>query len=155
MAYEKLQASAALKVAHSDTVDIPSVSAGALGGAATGTTANKLVDSAGAFTTTVGVGFIVINTTDNTTAYVTAIDSDTTLSLSVDIMASAETYVIYGEGKSNGCTLYVGVGGNLRVITASGNDVTFIGILAGQFIPVQVKRVMATNTTVTDVIAMW
>ena len=63
-------------------------------GTATSTTANKLVDTAGQFTANVKVGDTVSNTTDNTTADVTAIDSNTQLSLSADIMASGEAYVI-------------------------------------------------------------
>lgn len=63
-------------------------------GTATSTTASKLVDTAGQFTANVKVGDIVSNTTDNTTASVTAVDSNTQLSLSADIMASGEAYVI-------------------------------------------------------------
>lgn len=67
---------------------------------ATSTSANKLVNTAGAFTTAgsyglVAVGDIVKNTTDGTFALVTAIDSATQLSLSADIMVSGEGYVIY------------------------------------------------------------
>ncbi len=71
--------------------------------AATGTTANKLVDSGGAFTSgvTVDVGDEVHNTTDDTYAFVTAVDSATQLSLSADIMVSGETYTIQGEGTAN------------------------------------------------------
>ena len=63
-------------------------------GTATSTTSNKLVDTAGQFTANVKVGDIVSNTTDSTTASVNAIDSNTILSLSADIMASGEAYVI-------------------------------------------------------------
>jgi len=69
---------------------------------ATSTTANKLVDTAGAFTTrktpgkqvvgTIQIGDTISNTTDSTTALVTAIDSATILSLDTDIMASGEAY---------------------------------------------------------------
>lgn len=64
-------------------------------GTTTSTTANKLVDSAQNFETTIDVGMIVKNTTDDTFAYVTAVDSNTTLSLSSDIMTSGEAYTIY------------------------------------------------------------
>lgn len=64
-------------------------------GTTTSTTANKLVQTGQNFTTTITVGDVVRNTTDSTWATVTAIDSATTLSLSADIMASGETYVIY------------------------------------------------------------
>lgn len=65
-------------------------------GTTTGTTSNKLVDSTATFTTDgVSVGDIIHNTTDDTFALVTAIDSATTLSIGTDIMASGEDYVIY------------------------------------------------------------
>ena len=66
-------------------------------GAATSTTANKLVDSTQNFNTTAQVGSFIKNTTDSTTASVTAIDSDTTLSLSSDIMASGENYILFAK----------------------------------------------------------
>lgn len=58
------------------------------------------------------------------------------------------------DGKSEGCVLYVGGTGNLRVITAGGNDVTFNAVPVG-FFPVQVIRVFATSTTATNIIALW
>jgi hypothetical protein len=66
-------------------------------GTTTATTANKLVDGTQNFTSTVRVGDLVSNTTDSTTATVTAVDSDTTLSLSADIMTSGENYQIKYE----------------------------------------------------------
>ena len=63
-------------------------------GTTTSTTANKLVDSTKTFTTTILVGDVVNNTTDNTSAIVLSIDSDTTISLSIDIMQSGENYNI-------------------------------------------------------------
>ena len=66
-------------------------------GAATSTTANKLVDSTQNFNTTAQVGSFIKNTADSTTASVTAIDSDTTLSLSSDIMASGENYILFAK----------------------------------------------------------
>ena len=153
MAYQKLQVGTGVAVIPSDTVDIPNVGGPSQSGAATGTTANKLVDSAGAFTSNLQ-GYIVYNTTDNTAATVTGVDSATELSLSADIMASGETYVLYADANP-GCVLYVGNTGNLRVLTSSGADLTFVGIPAGSFVPVQVKRVFSTNTTATDIIALW
>lgn len=59
------------------------------------TTADKLVQSGQNFLTTVAVGDVVHNTTDDSYASVTAVDSDTVLSLSDDIMVSGESFVIY------------------------------------------------------------
>lgn len=66
-------------------------------GTATATSAGKLVDAgAGFVVANVAKGDIVVNTTDNTVATVTAIDSATQLSVSPDIFVSGETYVING-----------------------------------------------------------
>jgi len=65
---------------------------------ATSTTANKLVDTSGGFTALeVAVNWTVWNKTDNTFALVTAVDSDTQLSLGSDIMVSGESYAV-GHG---------------------------------------------------------
>ena len=59
-----------------------------------------------------------------------------------------------GSG-NNGCVLYIGGAGNLKVTTAGGDEVTFSSVLAGSFLPVQVVRVWATGTTATNIIALW
>ena len=64
-------------------------------GTTDGTTANKLVDSSQNFSSTISVGMVVYNSTDDTFANVTAVDSDTTLTLDSDIMVSGESYTIY------------------------------------------------------------
>jgi len=65
-------------------------------GTTTSTTANKLVDNTAGqnFLTTVSVGDQVVNQVDGSVALVTNVDSDTTLSLSADIMLSGEAYTI-------------------------------------------------------------
>ena len=63
-------------------------------GTTDGTTSNKLVDSTQNFTSTVSVDDIIFNDTDNTYAKVTVVDSDTVLTLDVDIMTSGELYEI-------------------------------------------------------------
>jgi len=56
---------------------------------------------------------------------------------------------------NNGCVLYVGGDGDVRVTTAGGDTVTFVGLSAGTFVPVQVIRVWATGTNATDIVALW
>tara|TARA_R110000868_G_scaffold58385_2_gene180294 strand:- start:1218 stop:1484 length:267 start_codon:yes stop_codon:yes gene_type:complete len=56
---------------------------------------------------------------------------------------------------NNGCVLYVGVGGDVKVTTAGGDTVVFTGLLAGMFVPVQVLRVWNTDTTATNIVALW
>lgn len=53
------------------------------------------------------------------------------------------------------CVLYIGGAGNIRVLTAGGDDVVFTGVLAGTFLPIQVVRVFSTNTTATNIVALW
>jgi hypothetical protein len=59
-----------------------------------------------------------------------------------------------GSG-NNGCVLYIGGNGNLRVTTAGGDDITFVAVQAGSFLPVQVVRVWATGTSATNIVALW
>ena len=66
-------------------------------GTTTATVANKLVDSSATFTTLIKVGDVVENTTDNTTAKITVIDSATQVTLDNNIMTSGETYRIYTD----------------------------------------------------------
>lgn len=71
-------------------------------GTADGTTASKLIDSGADFSTDgVDVGDEVYNVTDDTYAFVTAVDSGTALSLSADIFVSGEDYSIQGEFTHN------------------------------------------------------
>lgn len=65
-------------------------------GTTTGTTAGKLDDVDANFLGVVSVGDIVVNTTDSTSAFVTAV-ANTSLILSSDIIVSGENYVIYNN----------------------------------------------------------
>jgi hypothetical protein len=58
-------------------------------------------------------------------------------------------------GSNNGCVLYVGSGGDLKVLTIGGDEVVFSNIQDGTFFPVQVLRVFATGTTATSIVALW
>jgi len=53
------------------------------------------------------------------------------------------------------CVLYVGTGGNLRVLTSGDDNVTFINIQGGSFLPIQVVRVFSTGTTASNILALW
>ena len=52
------------------------------------------------------------------------------------------------------CVLYVGVAGDVKVKTAGNNEVTFKNVPV-VFLPVQVKRVFATGTAASEIIALW
>lgn len=51
--------------------------------------------------------------------------------------------------------LYIGVAGNVAITTLAGDDVTFVGVLAGTIIPIQCTVVKSTGTTATDIIALF
>lgn len=51
--------------------------------------------------------------------------------------------------------IYVGVTGNVKVLTAQGDTVTFTAVPAGNVIPVQVVRVFSTGTTATALVAIY
>jgi hypothetical protein len=51
--------------------------------------------------------------------------------------------------------IYVGGGGTVKVTTAQGDTPTFVGLQAGQVIPVQVIRVWATGLTATNLLRIY
>ena len=59
-----------------------------------------------------------------------------------------------GSG-NNGCILYVGSAGNVQGVTVGGDTVTFVGVVAGTFLPVLVKQVVAAGTTASNILACW
>ena len=182
MAYQKLQSRDALAVIPSDTVRIPDPSSviNLIDGtttAADGVTkitvdqsvASTITAPAGTKFTEMGIqpGAIVYNETSSIAAYVTTVDSDTQLTVSVATTGGA-TDVIYIYNRATiGCTLFVGVAGDIEVVMAENNgNVTvattpgnytplFKGIANGSFLPLQVIQVYSTRTSSTDIIALW
>lgn len=52
--------------------------------------------------------------------------------------------------------IYVGVGGDIVVVPASGDGtILFKGAVAGSIIPIRAKRVNATGTTATDLVSLY
>jgi len=158
MAYQKLQVSVALRVFPSDYINIPNPSEVNASGV---TTSNVgLTDGIATFTDgSIQVGNIVYDTRNSVVARVTGIVNDNVLSLDdgngvvVNIGAGAE-YVIYKD-TNKACVLYVGVSGDLDVKMANdGNQVIFTAAPQG-YQPIQVNRVLSSNTTATDIIALW
>ena len=159
MAYQRLQVSEGLAVIPSDTVPIPDPATLAVSGSTTSGVTNQLVDSGENFITLgIQLNAIVYNTTDSTSAFVTAIEDANTLYLSANIMASGENYTIYNAA-TKACILYIGVAGDLVVQMASQRDsgaaptLTFKSAAAG-FMPTLVTKVGA-STAATDIIALW
>lgn len=50
--------------------------------------------------------------------------------------------------------IYVGVTGNIVLNTAKGMTLTFVAVPAGTILPIDTRRVLATGTTATNLIAL-
>lgn len=180
MAYPKITVNTglALSIIASDTLPIPAPDLPQITGTADTNTPDKLVDTSADFST-VNVGDIVYNTTDNTSGAVTAVDSTTTLSFATDLFPDGnENYIIFTAGaigfnerisSSEGCLLYVGSSESkvanqvaspvdVKVKTTGGSIVTFTNFPVGEYLPVQVVQLFATGTTNSadnNCIAIW
>lgn len=60
-----------------------------------------------------------------------------------------------GGDNYEGCILYIGGTGNVRVLTIGGDDVVFSGVPAGTTLQVKVRKVFSTDTTATNIVALW
>tara|TARA_R110002110_G_scaffold307138_2_gene520871 strand:+ start:452 stop:1171 length:720 start_codon:yes stop_codon:yes gene_type:complete len=120
----------------------------------------------GGFLGQVSIGDIVVDTTDNAYATVTAVYS-AQLTVTPSIFSLNDTYEVYGNtSQMNSDTVpfvvYVGdatgaaaTWHEVKVTTAAGNDVVFGHFPTGTFLPVQCLRVWDTGTSATDVVALW
>ena len=78
-------------------------------------------------------------------------DADATVSArgAVAVTKSDETIL--------NCTraLYVGGSGNVAVKMIEGQTVTFVGVIAGTVLPIQVTQVLSTGTSATSILALY
>lgn len=153
----------ALTVYKSDDANIP-FPAVTVSGTGDGSAGSTLIDTTQNF---VGKGIfpgdIVYNTTTGTSATVIkepVISAPDTIELNGAIFLSVtDSYIIYQSsarngGNNTGCSLYVGTGGSVSVVTAGGDDVVLSNVQDGTIIPLQVIKVK-DSTTAKDIIAMW
>lgn len=161
MSVFKTTFSRAIRAHKSDNAEIayPNL---AESGTNTTATAFKLIDASGTFiTNNIYPGDIVHNDTDETSATVVSVDSQTQLTLNANIFTlTGKLYNIYANspqaGLGNpGCFLYVGGAGNVSVVTIGNDIATFFAVPAGTTLPIQVLQLRATSTTATNVIALW
>jgi len=161
MSVFKSQFSRALAVIKSDNANIP-FPAEVKSGTNTSAVTDQLVDSAGDFINAgVKTGDIVYNTTDGLAATVVSVTSATVIVLNADIFAaSSKAFTIYQASPqttigNQGCNLYIGGAGNVKVTTIGGDIVTFTAPTLGQVLPVQVIKLHSTGTSATLVNALW
>ena len=55
---------------------------------------------------------------------------------------------------TSGAVVFIGVGGDVKATTISGDTVVFKNLASGSILPVQIRRVWATSTA-TDMIALY
>ena len=179
MAYPKITVNTGLaqRVIASDSIPIPYPNLPQITGTNTANTADKLVDVGADFSNVI-VGDIVYNDSTLTVATVTAVDSSTILSVSADIFTNApnDTYTIFQGGplfeqridSSSGCLLYVGTNTSISdasdeyvdvaVKVVQGNTVVFQNFKVGNYLPVQITKLMSTGSSPevkTNCIAIW
>ena len=162
MAYEKLQGYLAQEVIVSDNTNIiyPSL---AVEGTTSVPVANQLTAAASDFEAEgIFAGDIVVNSTTGLKATVLSIVDKVTLIINTDIfLVQGEAFKVYNasafknyQDANNGCVLYIGGAGDLKVDTIAGSTVTFKAVPVG-FFPVQVKKIYSTGTAAADIIALW
>jgi len=144
-----------------DSVDIPNPSNKITEGVTFSSTPNKLIKGTETFISK-GVlpGDIALNLNSGSYTTITAVDSQTSLSLATNIFSSGQYFVVFRSVPNGGypwsplIRLIVNLGSpfNVRLITAGGDDVTFtnnsVSSINALSLGVQVRRVLATGTDV-------
>ena len=62
---------------------------------------------------------------------------------------------VSGGTNDEGCILYIGSQGSVKVRTVGGDDVTFFSVLQGTILQVRVVRVFEESTTANSIVALW
>ena len=162
MSVFKSQFSRAIRAHKSDDAILANPNTFVTSGSNTTATAFKLISSTSTFiTNNIAIGDVVYNDTDETSATVVSVDSETQLTLNANIFAAtAKLYAVYAMSPQSGigntgCNLYIGGAGNVSVITIGGDIATFFAVPVGTTLPVQVRQLRATSTSATNILALW
>jgi len=77
-------------------------------------------------------------------------------SFQFEAVTASDTALISSNGSPQRTkALYIGTTGNVAVKNDAGTSVTFVGVPAGAILPVAVQYVMSTNTTASDIVALF
>jgi len=155
MARLKLSVSSTMVVVPSDTIDIPDVSTEAFPRSTTELGPPfALVDTSKDFLSlNIKPGDIVQNHTDKTIATITVVNASTILTLSANVAGIGKSYSIY-TSTTRDAVFYVGAAGDVEYIDSGGNLNIMKAAPVGWH-PVNVKRILDSNTTATDILAGW
>ena len=156
MAYQKLNTSRAWEVSPSDDAPIPQIMV--VDGTQTVVSISGNTITVDPAIDLVKLGFVrgmIIVSPGGNSAIITSVGgNELTLNIPATPFGATTKFNAYG-GNNNGCLLYVGGAGNVKVITAGGDKVTFLNVAEGFVLPVNVIQVFATDTTATGIIALW
>jgi len=161
MATQKLQPTRALQV-YASEYPIPSPAI-LTTGSQTGESSILLSPTANFITNGVSPGDIIYAYNDGEefsfVTQVIGILSETEAQVANNITVDF-SFVIYQQSAmsglgNQGCVLYIGTGGNVKVLTSGNDIVTFVNIQDGTFFPINVLKVFAEETTATNIIALW
>ena len=155
MSYQRLQPTKAIAIVPVDGLKLPeSKVAGISGVTSLGT--NKLFDSTSAvnFIEVVPIGSTVYNLLTGTGATVVGVNGQYELTLSADIFtAVGEIYVVGKVGR--GAAIWSGTGGDISGYTAGGDEIFMPSVPPATMIPVLMSVINATDTTATDMYALY
>lgn len=161
MAYQKINGNTACNIIPRTDGLILNPSAAAASGTTTSVGEYFLIDSNASFITsgyaaTFQFGDYVVNLDTGQSTTIDFVGNNTQLGVSENIFTSVgQSYAVIGASeKTAPCVLYVGGGGNVSVRTASGDNVVFVDMISGSFLPVNVTRVF-NNSTAMHFVAIW
>lgn len=162
MSVFKSQFSRAIDAYKSDDAIIPNPALFVRSSVNTDKDAFRLIDNNAEFISFSKVyqGDVVYNNSTQQSATVEQVESEVSLILNANIFPDADVpYSIYNMSPqanigNTGCYLYIGVVGDVNVVTIGGDIVNFLSVPSGTTLPIQVRQLLA-STTATSVLALW
>jgi hypothetical protein len=73
----------------------------------------------------------------------------------VSVTPSDTAILTYNSKNTKTRAIFVGGAGNLAIKNSLGTAVTFTGVAAGSVLPIATSNIMATNTTATNIAALF
>ncbi len=156
MAYQKLNTSRAWEVSPSDDAPIPQIMVKDGTQTVVSISGNTITVDPAIDLLKLGIvkGMIIVNPGGDSAIINSVSGNEITLNIPATPFGPTSKFDVYG-GNSNGCLLYIGGTGSVKVLTAGGDKVTFANAAEGFVLPVNVLQVFATDTTATDILALW
>ena len=162
MAYQKLQVGRATDMddKQSDTEDTVNLNDVAKVGGYTrnsaGTATATIIQVSGADFPADGLqpGDLVVGTAGATR--IISVQTNT-LTLTTGVVPTNSAFEVLSQSEEP-AVLYIGdvtTGASLKVRSAGGDDATFVNVVEGTFLPVQVKRIYASGTSASKIIALF